>query len=215
MKVKTYGYARVSTKEQNIDRQMIALLAAGVHECNIMVEKKSGKDFERPVYMGLLKKLRRGDVLIVKSVDRLGRNYDEILEHWRHITKIIYADIVVLDMPLLDTRDRNRNLTASLVTDLVLQILSYLAQQEREFCLQRQSEGIAAAKEKGVRFGRRPKNSPLIFHEVLKSHADGEISTMEAARQLGVSRQTFLKWKEKPPKPHMLNENSHLIKEIL
>ena len=192
---KTYGYARVSTKDQNLERQIIALLAWGVLEDDILVEKKSGKDFERPVYKEMVKNLRPGDVLVIKSLDRLGRDYEEIIDQWRFITKDIFADIVVLDMPLLDTRNREQNLTASLVTDLVLQILSYVAQTERELCLQRQSEGIAAAKAKGVKFGRRPKKTPNTFHEVMLLYANGKITAKDAAKKLGISRPTFMKWK--------------------
>ena len=194
---KTYGYARVSTKEQNVERQVIALLAWGVLEVDILVEKKSGKDFERPVYKEMVKTLVPGDILVIKSLDRLGRDYDEIIEQWRFITKHILADIVVLDMPLLDTRNREQNLTASLITDLVLQILSYVAQTEREFCLQRQMEGIAAAKAKGVKFGRKPKKFPNAFHEVMLLHTTGKITAKDAAKKLGVSRPTFLKWRER------------------
>ena len=193
---RTYGYARVSTKEQNVERQVIALLAWGVQEGDIYIEKKSGKDFERPIFKDIVKKLKPGDVLVIKSLDRLGRDYDEIIEQWRFITKDIYADIVVIDMPLLDTRLREKNLTASFVTDLVLQILSYVSQMEREFCLQRQSEGIVAAKAKGVKFGRRPKKYPNTFHEVMLMHTDGKITAKDAAKKLGVSRPTFMKWKE-------------------
>ena len=196
MKEKMYGYARVSTKEQNADRQVIALRDFGVPEEDILVEKKSGKDFDRPVYQEMVKNLNPGDVLVIKSLDRLGRDYEEIIEQWRYINKEINADIVVLDMPLLDTRGKDRNLTASLVTDLVLQVLSYVAQTEREFCLQRQSEGIAAAKERGVQFGRKPIKFPHMFHDVLKSHMEGAISARQAADILGVSRPTFLKWRQ-------------------
>ena len=194
---KTYGYARVSTKDQNVERQVIALLAWGVQEVDILVEKKSGKDFERPVYKEMVKMLVPGDILVIKSLDRLGRDYDEIIEQWRFITKHILADIVVLDMPLLDTRNREQNLTASLITDLVLQILSYVAQTEREFCLQRQMEGIAAAKAKGVKFGRKPKKFPNTFHEVMLLHTNGKITAKDAAKKLGVSRPTFMKWRER------------------
>ena len=140
-----YGYVRVSAKDQNIQRQLIAMQEAGLSEKHIFVDKQSGKDFERPEYQRLLRKLRRDDVLVVKSIDRLGRNYDEILEQWRLITKEKEAAIVVLDMPLLDTR-KNRDLTGTLIADIVLQLLSYVAQTEREFIRQRQAEGIAGQK---------------------------------------------------------------------
>ena len=196
MKEKMYGYARVSTKEQNVDRQIIALRGFDVPQEDILIEKKSGKDFDRPVYQEMIEMLNPGDVLVIKSLDRLGRDYEEIIEQWRYINKEICADIVVLDMPLLDTRGKDRNLTALLVTDLVLQVLSYVAQTEREFCLQRQSEGIAAAKERGVQFGRKPIKFPHMFQDVLKSHRDGNISARQAADILGVSRPTFLKWRQ-------------------
>ena len=196
MRKKTYGYARVSTKEQNVDRQVIALQDFDVPPENILIEKKSGKDFDRPVYQEMINKLNPGDVIVIKSLDRLGRDYREIIEQWRYINKELNADIVVLDMPLLDTRGKDCSLTASLVTDLVLQILSYVAQTEREFSLQRQAEGIAAAKERGVRFGRKPITFPHLFQDVMKSHMEGEISARQAAELLGVSRPTFLKWRQ-------------------
>ena len=151
---KKYGYARVSTKEQNTDRQITSLLEAGLNKNQIFEDKKSGKDFERPEYQKLLKTLKNGDILYITEIDRLGRNYDEIQEQWKHITKEIGADIVVLDMPLLDTRTKGKDLTGTFVSDLVLQILSYVAQTERESIKKRQAEGIATAKEKGVKFGR-------------------------------------------------------------
>ena len=154
-----YGYIRVSTKEQNEDRQRIALAEFPVPENHIFLDKLSGKDFERPQYKKLTKKLRPGDILVIKSIDRLGRNYEEILNQWRIITKEKRADIVVLDMPLLDTRQTGRDLTGTFVADLVLQILSYVAQTERENIKQRQKEGIAAAKLRGVQFGR-PRKPP-------------------------------------------------------
>ena len=194
---KMYGYVRVSTKDQNVERQVVALLAWGVEEGDILVEKKSGKDFERPIYKEMVKMLMPGDVLAIKSLDRLGRDYDEIIEQWRFITKEIRADIVVLDMPLLDTRDRGQNLTVSFVADLVLQVLSYVAQTELDFSRQRQLEGIAAAKAKGVKFGRRPKKFPSTFHDVMLLYSEGKITAKDAAKKLGVSRPTFMKWKEK------------------
>ena len=154
-----YGYARVSTKEQNELRQLIALREFGLTDRAIFVDKQSGKDFDRRSYQRLLRKLKDGDTLVIKSIDRLGRNYEEILEQWRIITKEKSAAIVVLDMPLLDTR-RNRDLTGTLIADIVLQLLSYVAQTEREFIHQRQAEGIAAAKARGVKFGRPRKALP-------------------------------------------------------
>ncbi len=157
-----YGYARVSTKEQNELRQLIALREFGLTDRAIFVDKQSGKDFDRRSYQRLLRKLKDGDTLVIKSIDRLGRNYEEILEQWRIITKEKSAAIVVLDMPLLDTR-RNRDLTGTLIADIVLQLLSYVAQTEREFIHQRQAEGIAAAKARGVKFGRPRKALPEGF----------------------------------------------------
>ncbi len=152
----TYGYVRVSTKEQNEDRQMIAMRNFGIANNSIILDKQSGKDFERPGYQRLIQKLKTGDTLVIKSIDRLGRNYDEILEQWRLLTREKQVDIVVLDMPLLDTR-QGRDLTGALIADILLQLLSYVAQTEREFNRQRQAEGIAAAKAKGIHFGRKFK----------------------------------------------------------
>ena len=154
-----YGYARVSTKEQNEARQVMALREYGVTERHIAVEKLSGKDFNRPQYRRLIRKLKAGDTLVIKSIDRLGRNYDEIIEQWRVITKEKQAAIVVLDMPLLDTH-QGRDLTGTLIADIVLQLLSYVAQTEREFIKSRQAEGIAAAKKRGVQFGAKPMEIP-------------------------------------------------------
>ena len=190
---KQYGYVRVSTKEQNIDRQMLALQEYGLSYNNIYIDKLSGKDFERPQYRRLIKKMKPGDTLVIKSIDRLGRNYDEILEQWRLITKEMKAYVVVLDMPLLDTR-QGKDLTGTLIADIVLQLLSYVAQTEREFIRQRQAEGIAAAKAKGVNFGRRPKDKPANFSSVYSNWQCGSISARSAAEQLGINHKTFLKW---------------------
>ena len=189
----TYGYIRVSARDQNEDRQRIAMREAGVDERNIFLDKQSGKDFERPGWRRLLKKLKPGDTLIVKSIDRLGRNYDEILEQWRCITKEKGAAVVVLDMPLLDTR-QGRDLTGTLIADIVLQLLSYVAQTEREFIRRRQAEGIAAAKEKGIRFGRKPLDRPPQYPEIKAQWQNGCFSAREAAKRLNVSHKTFLKW---------------------
>lgn len=186
-----YGYVRVSTKEQNEDRQMIAMREFPVDR--IYLDKRSGKDFMRPQYQKLLRKLKPDDTLVVKSIDRLGRNYEDILEQWRVITKEKGAAIVVLDMPLLDTR-QNRDLTGTLIADIVLQLLSYVAQTEREFIRQRQKEGIAAAKARGVRFGRELKTPPPEFCSMLTQWQQGRISARAAAEQLRVSHNTFLKW---------------------
>lgn len=187
----TYGYIRVSTQEQNGDRQIIAMRNAGVSK--LYIEKQSGKDFNRPHYKMLVNKLKMGDVLFVKSIDRFGRNYEEILEQWRFITKEKKADIVVLDMPLLDTR-KGKDLIGTLISDIVLQLLSYVAQTEREFIKQRQTEGIAAAKAKGVKFGRTPLKIPKEFYQCRTLWKNGEISAREAGRKLNVTHKTFLKW---------------------
>lgn len=186
-----YGYVRVSTKEQNEERQLIALREFGVDR--ICTDKQSGKDFERPQYRNMLRKLKKDDTLVVKSIDRLGRNYNEILEQWRIITKEKGAAIVVLDIPLLDTR-QNRDLTGTLIADIVLQLLSYVAQTEREFIRQRQKEGIAAAKARGVKFGREAKRPPPEFYSLLAQWQSGTLSARAAAQQLHVSHNTFLKW---------------------
>lgn len=194
---KTYGYIRVSTKEQNTDRQQIALQEAGVSEENIFTDKISGKDFERPKYRKLLRKLHPGDTLMIVSIDRLGRNYDEIIEQWRIITKEKQADIVVLDIPLLDTRQKEKDLTGTFIADLVLQILSYVAETERENIRKRQAEGIAAAKEKGVHLGRRKKDLPEDFEEVVREWRMKQCSLEDALEKLNVSRSYFyLKVKE-------------------
>ena len=193
MKNNVYGYVRVSTKEQNEARQLIAMREFGIDEQNMFIEKQSGKDFNRPQYKRLLRKLKAGDTLVIKSIDRLGRNYDEIIEQWRIITKEKQAYIVVLDMPLLDTR-QGRDLTGTLIADIVLQLLSYVAQTEREFIKRRQAEGIAAAKARGVQFGVKPMKKPNEYEIYLKKWKLGEISAREAARFLNVSHPTFLKW---------------------
>lgn len=189
-----YGYIRVSSKDQNEDRQLLALRELDIPERNIFIEKQSGKDFERPQYRKMVRRFKRDDLLCVKSIDRLGRNYEEILDQWRLITKGKLAHIVVLDMPLLDTRQTGKDLTGTFVADLVLQILSYVAQTERENIRQRQREGIAAAKLRGVRFGRPRLAVPEQFHWVRASWERGEISSRAAAGQLGIAQDTFLRW---------------------
>lgn len=186
-----YGYVRVSTKEQNEERQLIAMNDFGIDR--IFMDKQSGKDFDRPQYKKMVKKLKPDDILVIKSIDRLGRNYEEILEQWRFITKGKNAAIVVLDMPLLDTR-KNKDLTGTLIADIVLQLLSYVAQTEREFIRQRQKEGIAAAKARGVKFGRVPIPKPDNYEEVHALWCDGSISGREAARRLNISQFTFRNW---------------------
>ena len=193
MREKIYGYVRVSTKEQNEDRQRIALLDFGVPLKNIYMDKQSGKNFERPQYQNLLRRLKQGDTLIIKSIDRLGRNYAEIIEQWRVITKDKKADIVVLDISLLDTRQCH-DLMGTFIADLTLQILSYVAQAEREFNHQRQAEGIAAAKARGVKFGGIPKERPIEFNTVREEWKKGKISARKAAKLLGITHPTFLKW---------------------
>lgn len=193
MKNSMYGYVRVSTKDQNEARQLIDMQEFGIDEQNIFVEKQSGKDFNRPQYKRLLRKLKAGDTLVIKSIDRLGRNYDEIIEQWRIITKEKQAAIVLLDMPLLDTR-QGRDLTGTLIADIVLQLLSYVAQTEREFIKRRQAEGIAAAKARGVRFGPRPKERPDEYEQCCIAWQNGTMTAREAARHLQVSHNTFLRW---------------------
>ena len=186
----TYGYVRVSTKDQNEDRQVIAMREFGVQNDRIIMDKQSGKDFDRPGYRRLVRKLKAGDTLVIKSIDRLGRNYDEILEQWRLLTKEKQVAIVVLDMPLLDTR-QGRDLTGVLIADIVLQLLSYVAQTEREFNRQRQAEGIAEAKERGVRFGPDRLPMPEEFEVLAQQWWNGEVSGEHAAKSLGLSRRTF------------------------
>ena len=188
-----YGYIRVSTREQNEARQKLALRAFGIPEQNIYLDKQSGKDFDRPQYQKLLRKLKKDDLLYIKSIDRLGRNYAEILEQWRLLTQIKGADIVVLDMPLLDTR-RGKDLMGTFLSDIVLQVLSFVAENERTNIRQRQAEGIAAAKAQGVRFGRPPLVQPKEFPAVHQAWLKKEISAREAARRLSVTHKTFLRW---------------------
>lgn len=194
MEQKTYGYIRVSTKEQNEDRQRIALQKFPVISPNIYMDKLSGKDFKRPQYQKLIRKLRAGDILVIQSIDRLGRNYDEILNQWRIITKEKHVDIVVLDMPLLDTRQKGRDLTGTFIADLVLQILSYVAQTERDNIRKRQKEGIEAAKMRGVRFGRPRKKVPAEFSILKSKWEQREITSRDAAKELGIAQDTFLRW---------------------
>ena len=188
-----YGYVRVSTREQNEQRQVVALMEYGIAEKRIYMDKQSGKDFERPNYKRLIRKIKSGDTLVIKSIDRLGRNYDEILEQWRIITKEKQAAIVVLDMPLLDTK-QNRDLTGTLIADIVLQLLSYVAQTERDFIRQRQAEGIAAAKARGVKFGRQAMERPSGYEAIKDQWQRSELSARAAAKQLGITHGTFLRW---------------------
>jgi DNA invertase Pin-like site-specific DNA recombinase len=192
VKGNTYGYVRVSTQEQNEARQLAAMRKFGVPERNVITEKISGKDFDRPKYQWLIQNLCPGDILVIKSIDRLGRSYEEILEQWAIITKERQAVVVVLDMPLLDTR-QGRDLTGTLIADIVLQLLSYVAQTERENIRQRQAEGIAAAKANGVRFGRERMEMPKEFDGLMALWSEGRISARRAALQLGISHHTFLR----------------------
>lgn len=185
-----YGYIRVSTREQNEDRQRLALAALPVPEENIYMDKQSGKDFERPQYRRLVRRLRRDDLLYVKSIDRLGRNYSEILEQWRMLTKENGVDIAVLDMPLLDTR-RGKDLMGTFLSDIVLQVLSFVAENERDNIRQRQAEGIAAAKAGGVRFGRPPLPLPDNFHMLHQAWRGQKITLRQAARACGMPTGTF------------------------
>lgn len=190
---KIYGYIRVSTKEQHEDRQRLALEEFGVLRDCVFTDKLSGKNFDRPGWKRLMGLLRTDDLLVVKSIDRLGRNYEEMIEQWRIITKIKQADIFVIDTPILDTRGR-RDLMGTLVADLVLVVMSYFAESERELNHQRQAEGIAAAMIKGVKFGRPPKQPPDEFFRLHMQWKKGGISARCAARKLGVACNTFLKW---------------------
>lgn len=194
MENKVYGYARVSTREQNEDRQMIALENYPMSRKQIYLDKLSGKDFNRPQYQKLLRKIRAGDTIVIKPIDRLGRDYEEIQNQWRKITKEKNVNIVVLDMPLLDTRSTGDNLTGTFVADLVLQILSYVAQTERENIRQRQREGIEAARMRGVRFGRPRKEIPENFEILKHQWQQNLIASRQAAKELGVSQDTFLRW---------------------
>ena len=188
--INIYGYMRVSSKEQNEDRQKIALIEMGVPEKNIYMDKQSGKDFERTQYKRLLRKLNENSVLYIKSIDRLGRNYGELNEQWRIITKEKKADIVVIDMPLLDTR-REKNLLGTFISDVVLALLSYVAENERTNIKQRQAEGIAAAKARGVKFGRPPLPIPENFYQMHKDWRAGKITIEEAAKACNMCPKTF------------------------
>lgn len=197
MKAKVYGYARVSAQDQNLARQLDALTAFGVKRAAVYADKASGKDFERPAWLRLQATLQAGDTLVMKSIDRLGRNYDEILMQWRWLAEAGVA-VVVLDMPLLDTRENGRgDLTGRLISDIVLQLLSYVAQVERDNIRQRQAEGIAAAQARGVRFGRPPIKRPRSYAATKQAHLSGAITKREAAARLHVSTTTLDKWLKK------------------
>lgn len=192
-----YGYARVSSKDQKMDRQIVELEKFGISFQNIYQDKQSGKNFERSNYQLLRKKLKKGDLLVIKSIDRLGRNYDMIIEEWSYITKTIECDIVVLDMNLLDTRSESKNLMGKFIADIVLQILSFVAENERANIKQRQAEGIKLAKESGVKFGRPKTILPNNFYEIIKLFNNKEISLNEALQQTKMSKSTFYKYLKK------------------
>ena len=185
-----YGYIRVSTREQNEDRQTIVMNGLSIPEQNIFVDKQSGKDFERPQYRQMVRRLKKDDLLYIKSIDRLGRNYGEILEQWRILTREKGVDIAVLDMPLLDTR-RGKDLMGTFLSDIVLQVLSFVAENERANIRQRQAEGIAAAKARGVRFGRPPRPLPDSYHSAYRRWKAGAITGTAAARECGMALATF------------------------
>lgn len=185
-----YGYIRVSSIDQNEDRQLDAMEKLGISLKNLYSDKQSGKDFKRPQYLRMIKKLKMGDVLFVKSIDRLGRNYEEILEQWRYLTKIKKIDIAVLDMPLLDTRI-GKDLMGTFLSDIVLQVLSFVAENERINIRQRQAEGIAAAKARGVKFGRPPGRLPETFHAVYQAWKSGKITGTVAAKECDMPLTTF------------------------
>lgn len=188
-----YAYIRVSTRHQNIDRQYEEIKALGIDDRYIYIDKESGKDFDRTKYQKLIKKLKKDDLLIVKSIDRLGRNYHMILEEWARITKTIGADIRVLDMPLLDTRIEGKNLVGKFISDIVLQVLSFVAENERINIKQRQAEGIRIAKEKGVKFGRPKVILPPNTNDILDKYINRELTNTIAAQLIGVSRGTFFR----------------------
>lgn len=186
----TYGYIRVSSKDQNEDRQLIAMREHDIPDKNIFLDKQSGKDFKRTQYQRMVRKMKKEDLLYIKSIDRLGRNYEEILEQWRILTKEKGVDIVVLDMPLLDTR-RGKDLMGTFLSDIVLQVLSFVAENERKNIRQRQAEGILAAKGRGVQFGRPKVKIPDNFCEIVEAWERKEISIQEAIKKCGVSESTF------------------------
>ena len=200
----TYAYARVSAKDQNLERQLAAFYEFGIEKSRIFSDKKSGKDFERKEYKRLIKKLRAGDLLVIKSIDRLGRNYDRILAEWAHITNAVGADILVLDMPLLDTRTKADTLVGKFISDVVLQVLSFVAENERKNIKTRQAEGIRAAIEKGVKFGRRPTDYSDEFLAVAYNYIEKRISSETAMRLLGLKKNNFYyhinRIKERKPK---------------
>lgn len=189
-----YGYIRVSTITQNIDRQMDELVKYDLKKEQIFIDKQSGKDFNRTAYQKLRKRLKKNDLVIIKSIDRLGRDYEMIIQEWHYITKVVEADVFVIDMPLLDTRNDASNLVGKFISDIVLQILSFVAQTEREFIKQRQAEGIKAAKDRGIHMGRPKYVLPNNFEEVVIRYRNKEITNVMAANILNMKRGTFLKY---------------------
>ena len=189
-----YGYVRVSTKEQNIDRQLVEMYAQGLNDKTIFIDKQSGKDFERDEYQKLKKKLKSGDLLIIKSIDRLGRNYDMIIDEWRDLVNGLNVDIYVIDMPLLDTRTEGKNLVGKFISDIVLQILSFVAENERENIKKRQAEGIRIAKEKVKHLGRPKLQIPSNFSQIANQYKKKEITLAEALQSLNMNRSTFYKY---------------------
>ena len=187
----TYAYARVTARDQNLSRQLEAFAEMNIDRKHIFCDKKSGKDFDRTNYLRLVRKLRPGDLLVIKSIDRLGRNYQMIIDEWSRITNKIQAEILVLDMPLLDTRSKANTLVGKFISDIVLQVLSFVAENERENIRARQAEGIAAAKKKGVRFGRPPKTHSQNFFEIMFSYENKEISLQQALTLTGMSQSNF------------------------
>ncbi len=185
-----YGYIRVSTRDQNTDRQLIALKEYGIKSENILTDKMSGKDFNRPAYRRLLKRIHKGDCLVIKSIDRLGRNYKDIIKQWQHITKDIGADIKVLDMPILDTR-QHKDLLGTFISDMVLQLLSYVAENERVNIKQRQAEGIAAAKERGVKFGRPTTYDIEKYVPIFAQVKTKELTPKQAMERIGCCQSTY------------------------
>ena len=206
MENNTFGYARVSSRDQNEERQILALLEMGVPEQNIYVDKQSGKDFNRPQYKKLLRRVKQDDLIYIKRIDRLGRNYTEILDQWKVITKDKRVDLYVMDMPILDTR-REKNLLGTFISDLVLALLSYVAENERNNIRQRQAEGIAAAKARGVHFGRHPNPLRDNFYEVYQQWKMKKISVSEAAKQCGMPQTTFFDRARAYEKTTMPNED--------
>lgn len=200
-----YGYVRVSSKDQNEDRQVITMRDMQVPEENIYIDKQSGKDFNRPQYKRMLRKVKEGDLIYIKSIDRLGRNYEEILEQWKIITKDKGADLYVIDMPILDTR-REKNLLGTFISDLVLTLLSYVAENERTTIRQRQAEGIVAAKARGIHFGRTAKPLPGNFYDVYQQWKMKKITVKDAAERCGMPQTTFYEKAKKFEKSTLTNE---------